>query len=367
MADAALERKQIAAAHRALVQRIRSLHALRRPRLDPDRVATRIQWGRLCRIRGSTTAAARHTGRAAAEAHALGDRQMYSEALLEHGRALGTIGGVAAGLPAVRRAADEAAAVGDGLLESRALLVEGAMLLASGRPAAAQTAYEAALVRSGGREGSLMKANVLSALADLERRGGDQERAARCASEARSIYQLIGARWGQAHAANLLGDIARYQGDLSAAEAHYRESCQLYGGIGSFDAIAADGNLALVLIELGQSDEARRLLDHVVLRADGAHSHELSQIFRACQLPCLAADADWPTWDATFARIDALCSGALVEPDVARTACRAAEGATAQGDADRAAQAWDLAIAQFEGLGRVSDAEAARAARGRVG
>ncbi|MCB9553418.1 MAG: protein kinase [Myxococcales bacterium] len=362
VAEHALERKQIAAAHRALVQRIRSLHALRRPRLDPDRVATRVRWSRLCRIRGSTQAAARHAGRAVAEAHALGDGRMYSVALLEQGRALGTVQGPAAGLPAVRAAAQEAAAIGDGQLQSRALLIEGGMLLASGRPRAAEVAYESALALAGAHE-PLVEANVLACIADLARRGDDQDRAARCATRARALYQQIGARWGQAHASNLLGDIARYGGELDTAERCYRESCRLYGGIGSFDAIAADGNLALVLIETERYDEARRLLEHVVLRADGAHSHELSQIFRACLLPCRAADRDWRAWDATFGRITALRTAALVEPDVARTARRAAELALTAGEPARAAQACDLAIAQLDGLGRGDDADALRAWR----
>lgn len=362
-ADTALSRKQVAGAHRALRARCRALRALRLSRDHREWLVTRIRWARLCWIRGATADAARHARHATVDAERMGDEYLLATALIERGRAMGTTKGIAHGLPLVLAAAHRAASADAADLEASARLLEGGMRLASGDAPGAEAAYRAALDGFRGDD-SLMRANVLAALADLARRGGDQEHAKGLATDARRAYSEAGSRWGQAHAANLLGDISRYLGDLDGAESFYRESCRLYGGLGSVDALAADGNLALVLFETARTAEARQHFEQVIHRADTAHRLELGLIFRACLLPCLATDGDWTAWDENFARLGPLYSRDLVEPDVARMAERAARIAASAGKALRAAKALKLVIAQLEGLGR--DPAPARAALERL-
>ncbi len=362
-ADTALSRKQVAGAHRALVARCRALRKLRWPRRHREWLVTRVRWARLCWVRGATADAARHARHATVDAERLGDDRILSTALLERGRAMSTTKGIAHGLPLVIAAAHRATAAGEPTLEANARLLEGGMRLASGDPVGAEAAYRIALEHQGADD-ELMRANVLAALADLARRSGDREMARQHATGARAAYARAGSRWGQAHAANLLGDIARYGGDLDGAETHYRESSRLYGGLGSVDALAADGNLALVLFETARSAEARQRFEQVIRRCDASHRLELGLIFRACLLPCLATDGDWTAWDEVFGRLAPLYQSDLLEPDVPRMAERAARIATSAGKARRAARAWKLVIAQLDGLGR--DARHARDALERL-
>ncbi len=351
-ADQAIDRKQAATAHRAIIARLRALRRLRRPRGDRGWLTTTIRWAQLCRIRGDTRAAARHARHATVHAERLGDDRLLAEALLVRGRAVATRSGLERGLPLIVAAARRAAAAADAGLEGSTRLIEGSMRMASGDAAGADRAYQIALERFAGTGEVQKQASVHAAMADLARRTGDHRRARRHALDALDGYTAADSRWGRAHAANLLGDLDRFEGDLDRAEARYRESCRLYGGLGSNDAIAADGNLGLVLVETNRIAEARRHFERVIERADATHNRELGAIFRACLLPCLATDGDWKGWDATFAHLDPLRDGRLVEPDVARTVERAARFAAAAGQPKRAAYAWKLVIAQLEGLDR---------------
>ncbi|MEZ4432584.1 MAG: protein kinase [bacterium] len=356
-ADRAIERKQPARARRALLTRFRALRALDRGLADRAWTETRVRWARLCIHRLRPAAAARHARRAVACAD---DETLRATALIEQARAVAISDDMRHGLTLILAAAERAAEAGAPLLEARARKEEGRMRLSSGDPPGAQRAYEQALALVADRGETLMEASLLGALGNFARRAGESDRARGLVSRARDVFKAAGSRGGEAHMTNLLGEIARDRGDRATAERHYRESLRLFGSLGSFDALTAEANLALVLVEGGRYAEARARFEALVERTRATGNRELIAIFRACLLPCLAAARDWAEWDATFAAIEPLCAGRLVEPDVLRCAERAAGLATEAGEHARAAAAWALVVAQVEGMGR--DSRAARAA-----
>lgn len=268
---------------------------------------------------------------------------------IEEARAVAITHDLHCGLALIREATTRAA--DHPHLEARARKEEGRLRLALGDPDGARHAYETALDRLP-PGADAQHAALLAALGNLAHRAGDPDRARALVTRARALHRAAGNRSGEAHLTNLLGDIARFRGDLSTAEADYRESLRLHGALGSFDALTTEANLALVLSETGHHAEARRGLENAIRRATAAGNHELVIMFNACLLPTLATQGAWPAWDAIMPSLDPLLAGAYVDPDIARTAERAARLATARGHPARAADAWRLAAAQLRGLGR---------------
>ncbi|MCA9541246.1 MAG: hypothetical protein KC620_20235, partial [Myxococcales bacterium] len=202
------------------------------------------------------------------------------------------------------------------------------------------------------------RGDVMRAMADLARRRGQLDRADRFAAEAALHYERAADRRAQAWVALIRGDLQRYRGQFEEATGFYRDAGRLLRAVGSAEAVIADLNQGLVLIELDQFREARAVFEMVVDSTERRPS--LTRWAQACLLPCDAYAGDWRAFDARWFALAPLREGQLADPDLAWLAGLAARFAAAAGEHERAAMARSMAVAQFDALGWAEAAAALR-------
>ena len=157
--------------------------------------------------------------------------------------------------------------------------------------------------------------------------------------------------------------VERHRGHLDEAEAHFRESLRLVEAVGAAGRHIALSNVAMVLVDRGALVEAHALLTQALVLSRAAHHVTASSMIQLALLVCEAEAGDFSRWHSHFAALSALRDGILMTADVAWHARRIARLADAAGERACAAAAWELAIAQFEGLGRETEAAAAEEER----
>jgi tetratricopeptide (TPR) repeat protein len=354
--EAATGRADQSAARQALVQRAQMLGALDVPLDAGPWVANRVLRARLARRFGRMEVALRSARRAEPQARAVGDPALHAEALIELGTATRMVEGEVKAWPILSAAIDRAMQAGDRGIEGRARFVGASCLTLLGRFDEAWQQLTASLAAAEAVSDHRTQGDALVGLADLARRRGELAAAEKAVSEAYLHYQQAGHRTGRAVVASLLGDLARYAGDLDGAWRHYTESLALYAAVDSVDVPTAECNLALVELARGQAAEAQVRL----LRAERMvwGGHELRVIIHAVLLACAGALGDWAAWDVHMAAVGPLFEGRLAEPDAAAAAVEAAARAEAAGETARAADARRLAVVQYETLGRRDEAAA---------
>lgn len=172
-------------------------------------------------------------------------------------------------------------------------------------------------------------------------------------TQAQDAFERSGARWGIATVANTLGDMHRRQGEVEAAEQQYRLAAESYDAIGSDDRVYPTINLALLLTESGRYPEARDLARSARAAFERQGRHAMVGACSIVMLPALAAEERWRTFDVESGRgRKSLEETGFKELDIARMAQLAGDVATGRGDAARARAAYEIALAQYEGLQR---------------
>ena len=167
----------------------------------------------------------------------------------------------------------------------------------------------------------------------------------------------LGSRRGVADCENALGELARHDGDLEAAERHYRRSLELYRACGVMDTSFPLLNLGLTLLDRGRPTEARPLLEEGFVGLERTHRHGIVGLVHVLFLRICAAEDDWLGWDRHIALgVRLLDDTGFFEPDIAHSALLAGDTAREAGHLDRAMEAWALARAQYRALGRPGDA-----------
>jgi tetratricopeptide (TPR) repeat protein len=172
------------------------------------------------------------------------------------------------------------------------------------------------------------------------------------------VQERRGYRWGLAAAVNGLGDIARTEGKLSEAEAHYRRAAALFISVSPTapTARSVSVNLALVLVAQDRFDEAAELLSDAIEAIDTGSStanRGLSRMVLAC---CAAGAGRWEAFDTPFLRgLSLLTRIERLDIDVAGVAERIGHIALRAGQPERAERALGLARWQWEGLGRQAE------------
>lgn len=169
----------------------------------------------------------------------------------------------------------------------------------------------------------------------------------------------LGIRGNQGHAHTNLGEVARLEGRLEAAEEHYAAAAAILEPTGGLHAVFPRLNTALVRLDLGRPAEA---VTDLLAAGDVFAEHDralLESTTRLALLRCFAASGDVQRWDAALARAEELLGGTdELDREVAELAERAIDSAP---DAARAWRVAALAAAHFTALGRGDDARRVRA------
>ncbi|MCB9554180.1 MAG: protein kinase [Myxococcales bacterium] len=342
-ADGALGRSEYLAARRVLLAAARALRAAGASGGDPAWSGVEVRWSRMTRVEGRMGDALRHARRAERRARAAGVRPLVVQALMGQGSALVEGGRMAEAWGPLERAVAEAAG-GEPGLRSMALCRAGNCLIWLGRAEEAAALLGAALAVG---EDPWPHADARLSLAELWRRRGRLDAAAREGEAAAAMYRAAGSRWGMAQAEMILGDVDRARGRVAVARGRYAEARRLCVAIGSGAGVGLCGlRDALALLDLDRFAEARAALE-ALAGLDGRSA----VVVAACLLPCHAAAGDWRRYDACRAALGGVATGAVSEPDVARAVARAAALCGVAGEGARAADAAALAAVQAAALG----------------
>jgi eukaryotic-like serine/threonine-protein kinase len=175
---------------------------------------------------------------------------------------------------------------------------------------------------------------------------------------ARELMEQAGSRLGIALCVNSRADIARFQGDLGAAEAGYRRAKELYDSLESVDRFVPPLNLALVLLAREQYIEAHVVLREVVTLLEAMGRRGALGLVWLALVPCAAGVADWAGFDRYFDRAtQTLAEGGMTDPDIAWPAELAGTLALTAGKTERARRTLELSRRQWSALGRSDDAQ----------
>ncbi len=276
---------------------------------------------------------------------------LHSRALLARAARAHNQGALEEALALLDRAEPELRADREHLQQCRRY--KGRLLTMLGRLDAARevVAELAGEVRAAGNRRREMRCQQL--LGRIELHAGRLDEAGACFQRGLRMCEESGYRQDRAHFLNLLGEVARYSGDLAGAERRYAGALEGFEAIGSGDAAIAEANLAVVVLEQGRYDRARQLLDRSLVRFEQEGLKHFMGLLHALLLPCCAAAGSWGSWQHHFDEaVGLLEETGYVEPDGARAARLAAAIAAEAGQPERARDALGFAASQLRLLGR---------------
>jgi tetratricopeptide (TPR) repeat protein len=154
---------------------------------------------------------------------------------------------------------------------------------------------------------------------------GHAEAATAHGRHAVQVAERIGARLLVAESQTLLGEIARHDGQLDAAETAYRGALQQLRALGHRNALICEINLGLVDVQRGEHARARGVLQASLAQLEERRRPDLAAAVHVFLLPCCAAVADWEAFDSHFEQARYLVSSTgMVDGDIADAAERAA-------------------------------------------
>jgi serine/threonine protein kinase/tetratricopeptide (TPR) repeat protein len=206
-------------------------------------------------------------------------------------------------------------------------------------------------------------ADALLAQAVANRALGDLVRTEQFTRQAIPHYERVGSRFGVATCENVLGEVARANGDLAGANRAYAEAESLLRLVGSAEHLVPQINRALVLIAEGNDAAARSVLVGALYTAKQQGRAGITGALHAFLLPICARARDWSGWRTHALEADKLLrETGYVDPDVAQAAETGAQVAASLGYTQQALLAWQLALAQFAALGNRDGAHRVRRA-----
>ncbi|MBV71355.1 MAG: hypothetical protein CMH52_08390 [Myxococcales bacterium] len=199
----------------------------------------------------------------------------------------------------------------------------------------------------------VQSAYCLIGLANVARQQEDFTRASELASAARSDFEAAGARAGVAATDHLRGDIARFKGNVTDAEEHYRSALELYELVGSRQSIRVELDLSFLLIGNRRFLEAKLLLDRIISTCQDAGHQVLETKAKTNLLAYLTHSEDWFQWDSTIDFIkQTLVRTGILDVDIAIQLESSGQGAISQGQSERGIVALELAVGIWQGLKR---------------
>jgi len=251
--------------------------------------------------------------------------------------------------------------------------------------------------RAGGEQASRAgfedeRARSLLALGDVERLQGDHGAARRTVSEALRIFtarrdphgqafgllglaavskaagrlneaedlirraipmcERAGNRFGLASCYNTLGEVLRGREQLDEAADAYQRAETLFHSLGSAEGQVPRLNLGLILLSQREFGRAGERLGKVLATCQQDGRRGLEGIMHALILPCMAHAEDWSGWREHFeAQRTLLAESGLVDGDIGMAAEIAGKEAQRLGADQQARSAFQLALAQYSGVG----------------
>ena len=198
----------------------------------------------------------------------------------------------------------------------------------------------------GEQSGRLLMGRVIVARARQ-----DLDRARTLADQAIRLFEQLGRRRRLAQVLNTKGDLLRYAGDLEGATGAYRRAEQLFSSLGTAYATVPRINLGLTLLALERFEEAGAVLRRTLgeVRAQGHPGYAYA--VRHGLLPVSAAIRDRDGFREHLTAIERLRErGHFVDSDLAVAAEQAGDLWHRAWERAYASSAWNLALAQWEGL-----------------
>lgn len=192
---------------------------------------------------------------------------------------------------------------------------------------------------------------------------GDLKAAKVAFEQALVSTRALGNSYGEAYCLNGLADVDRSSGHLEAAEVKSREALAISQRLGNVTPMTQETQLILgfILLARAQYKEARELLFELRRDMKRRGMAELLTGVGAALLACDAERRDWRAWDQHLTELstllDKMCS---VNPDLPWTLELAGDLAVEAGQTERARQAYEIAVSQWEGLGRPEKADMLR-------
>lgn len=358
-AEDRLSRGDLAECERLLDRRVAAMDRAAVPEADGLRsldVGLRLQ---LLRRRGRFEDGAARAEAAADLAAARGWTQAHVQALLESAVVQQLLGRPGRAWRRLRQAEAALEGLDDRLLRARCFTEQGRLLLEAGRLGEARGVLES--VRGELRGGSRLVdlATVEQLLSRVARQSGALEPAQAHALQSLAAFERAGHRWGVASCHNELGEIARENGALDAAEQAYREALRRMDALGAEDARVVRINLGILLQERRRYQEARPVLLDALAGTAAAGQRAIHAVVQLLLLSAAAAEGAWQEWDERAAVAAALLADTgFVDVDVARALERAARLAREVGQRARAEVALRAAVGQWRALGREAEAAA---------
>ncbi|MEZ4322652.1 MAG: protein kinase [Myxococcota bacterium] len=167
-------------------------------------------------------------------------------------------------------------------------------------------------------------------LAQLAQKQNRLDEAIQLAEEARWRAERVGQHGMLAHIAMLEGEVARYRGDLDAADLHYRESIERYEAFHDANSVVPTLNLGVVGVLRGQYAETRAMMESLLrqLLLPGRRAVYVAYA-RSVLIACCAALGDADAFDLHYDGLIAfLEKTGVADPDIARLAAIAEEKST---------------------------------------
>jgi ATP/maltotriose-dependent transcriptional regulator MalT len=173
-------------------------------------------------------------------------------------------------------------------------------------------------------------ASPWNALAQLAQKQGRLDEALQYAEEARWRAERVGQHGMLAHIAMLEGEVARYRGDLDAADGYYRESIERYEAFHDSNAVVPTLNLGVIGVLRGQYAETRAMMEALLrqLLATGRRP-VFAAYARSVLIACCSALGDADAFDTHYDELmPFLEKTGVADPDIARLAGIAEEKST---------------------------------------
>lgn len=357
-----LDRSDYALADAVLGELEATLRALGRAIEDPSWGESWLVRCRLALKRGRFDEAMSWATRVTQAASGPEWRAASTEALLLEGHLHRLMGAPALAEELLTSACTRARAEHVDRLLAEALDSLGRVLMHRGELRQAEDCWHEArglFLAAGDRQGA---ASALWSLAHVASYGAQLDIAERYNQRALAELERLGDRWGVARCLNTAGEMARLGGNLQLAEDYYRRAGEIMTALGAEDAASIClANVARVQVEQGHHREARLQLEQAVRDFEIQSRNDALTWALTVLLVCCAAERDWTSWESCLARTKQLLKeSSYLDLDIGRAAQMAGDAAAAGGEPARARDAYELALSQWQGLGREADAAAVR-------
>ncbi len=330
---------------------------------DPRRAEGLLLRCSLSRVAGRLEEARRYIVQVQEIAERAGLPRVAALALLEQGKVAWNSADTVEAIRSLQACEQIAGRLGDRGLRGRARLDLGNLLRWRGERAQAASWLRLAVEDMESCQDAIMLAYCQLGLGEVARTGGQLEEAKRELERAYAGFERMGSRRGMADCLNTLGEIERASGDLERAEERYRASLAHFRALEVPAAFAPESNLALLLILRERYAEARRIVESILPVVERGGRQVYRGYLHAYLLPCTAAAGDWPDFTRHLnAAREALVETRLVDADIAEIARLAADLCLHADQRGHARAAWELALDQWQKVGRTAEAAAARRA-----